>query len=64
MPQRTESDPVPRPPQRGGGILIAAGLVLGPIVGILIGETSAGLVGGLILGVIAAVVMAIRDRRN
>ncbi|MEY2884474.1 MAG: hypothetical protein RL490_2198 [Pseudomonadota bacterium] len=63
MSQRPDVDPVPRPPQRGGGVLIAAGLLLGPIVGIMIGETSAGLIGGLILGVIAAVVMAIRDKR-
>lgn len=66
-------DPIPpnRPPPRspppvpmGGGILIAAGLVLGPIIGMMFGETSIGLVAGLVLGVLAAIALTIADRRR
>ena len=51
-------------PMRGGGCLIAAGLVLGPIIGIFFGQVSAGLVAGLVIGVIAAIVLTIIDRRR
>ena len=51
-----------RPPQLGGGCLIAAGLIIGPIVGIFFGEITLGLVAGGIIGAVAAVVMALRDR--
>lgn len=55
--------PESRPPQRAGGCLIAAGLIIGPIVGLAFGQVSIGLIGGLVIGVIAAIVMAVRDRR-
>ncbi|MFZ4690695.1 MAG: hypothetical protein ACOYLS_15785, partial [Polymorphobacter sp.] len=48
-----------RPPMRGGGCLIAAGLVIGPIVGILFGETSIGLVAGLAIGVVLAIALTV-----
>lgn len=52
-----------RPPQRGGGILIAGGLVLGAIAGVAIGQPSLGFLAGLGLGCAAAIAMAIADRR-
>lgn len=55
--------PESRPPQQAGGCLIAAGLMIGPVVGLAFGQTSMGLIGGFAIGVIAAIVMAVRDRR-
>lgn len=55
--------PVSRPPQRGGGVFIALGLVLGAIAGIMAGQPSIGLLGGLGVGVAAAIALALRDRR-
>ena len=49
---------------RGGGCLIAAGLVFGPIIGLTFGQTSLGLFGGLGIGIIAAIVLTIWDRRR
>ncbi|KAB7646192.1 hypothetical protein [Polymorphobacter fuscus] len=63
MPIVPEPIPVTRPPRRGGGCLIAAGLILGPIIGLVFGEVSIGLVAGGVIGVIAAVVMTVRDGR-
>lgn len=60
-PQFPQSPP-PRPGSRGGGILIAAGLLLGPIIGIFVGQVSAGLIAGGALGIVAAVVLALIDR--
>jgi hypothetical protein len=61
----TVPDPLspPDPPRRAGGCLIAAGLVLGPVVGLLFGQVSLGLVIGFGLGVAAAVAMTLIDRR-
>ena len=53
-----------RPPPQGGGCLIAAGLVLGPLAGMAVGQTSLGLVIGAAIGIAAAVLMAVRDRRR
>jgi phage-related minor tail protein len=55
--------PVSRPPQRGGGIFIAFGLVAGAIGGMVAGEPSMGLLAGLGIGVSAAILLAVRDRR-
>jgi len=49
---------------RGGGCLIAVGLVLGPVVGLLLGQVSAGLLVGGALGVVAAVILAVVDKRR
>jgi hypothetical protein len=59
MAERSSS----RPPQRGGGIFIAAGLVLGAVGGAIAGQASLGLLAGLGLGIAAAIVLAIADRR-
>ena len=56
-----ESTPSSRPPQQAGGCLIAAGLLIGPVVGLLFGQTSLGLIIGGAIGVIGAIVMALRD---
>lgn len=63
MNNDTPPDPAP-PAPRGGGCLIAAGLILGPVVGLLVGQVSAGLVAGGVLGVLAALGMAWADRRR
>jgi predicted lipid-binding transport protein (Tim44 family) len=52
------------PPRQAGGVLIAAGLILGPIIGFFFGQISIGLIAGLVIGIIAAVVYGIRDRRK
>ena len=53
-----------KPPRRGGGCLIAAGVMIGPVIGVMFGETSIGLVAGLGFGVLAAIALAIADRRR
>jgi hypothetical protein len=53
-----------RPPIRGGGCLIAAGLIIGPVAGLMVGQTSAGLVIGGIIGVVAAIILAVVDARG
>jgi uncharacterized membrane protein len=58
-----ETTPSPRPPQQAGGFLIAAGLLIGPVVGLMFGQTSIGLIIGFAIGVIGAIVMALRDGR-
>jgi hypothetical protein len=53
-----------RPPERGGGCLIAAGLIIGPTLGLMVGQTSAGLVIGGIIGVVAAIALVFADSRR
>ncbi|WP_416908232.1 MAG: hypothetical protein ACMVO5_00995 [Polymorphobacter sp.] len=48
----------------GGGCLIAAGLILGPVVGLLLGQVSAGLIAGGVIGVLAAIIWTVRDSRR
>lgn len=55
--------PSTRPPQRGGGVFIALGLVLGAGFGMAMGEPSLGLMVGLGVGVALAFGMAVLDRR-
>lgn len=59
------SDPSPpsRPPQRGGGIFIALGLIGGAVGGVAAGQPSVGLLTGLGAGVLASIMLAVRDRR-
>jgi hypothetical protein len=60
LPARPEPPPAPR---RAGGCLIAAGLLIGPIVGMFFNQTSLGLVIGFGLGIAAAVALALADKR-
>ncbi len=53
-----------KPPRRGGGCLIAAGVMIGPVIGVMFGETSLGLVAGLVIGILAAVGLAVADRKR
>lgn len=57
-----DKPPTLRKPQQAGGCLIAAGLILGPIIGWMFGETSIGLLAGGVIGGIAAIVMTLRNR--
>lgn len=49
---------------RGQGCLVAAGMMIGPVVGWFFGQVALGLVAGLVLGVAAAVAMTFRDNRR
>ncbi len=64
MPTLPTEPPASRPSVQGGGCLIAAGVVIGPIIGLTFGETSLGLVIGLGVGVIGAIVLFVVDRRR
>lgn len=55
--------PSSQPPQRGGGVLIALGLMLGAGIGTALGQPSQGLIIGFAVGVGLAIVMLLRDRR-
>jgi hypothetical protein len=66
-----KSQPLPppfpsRPPSspRGGGCLIAAGLLIGPVVGLLVGQVSIGLIAGGVVGVVAALGLALLERKG
>jgi uncharacterized membrane protein len=64
MPTLPTEPPASRPPVQGGGCLIAAGLIIGPIVGIMFGQTSLGMVIGLGAGVLGAIALFVVDRRR
>ncbi len=57
------SPPASRPPQRGGGILIAAGLMLGAAIGVALGQPSQGLIIGFAVGAALAIALWLADRR-
>ena len=64
MPTLPTEPPTRRPPVQGGGCLIAAGVIIGPIVGVMFGQTSLGMVIGLGLGIAGAVLVFVLDRRR
>ncbi len=53
-------DPGPPAFQRGYGCLIAAGVLIGPVVGWAFGQITIGLLAGLAIGVGLAVLMSRR----
>ena len=53
-----------RPEMRGGGCLVAAGLLVGTVVGVLFREGSIGLIAGFAVGVVGAVLLFVIDRRR
>ena len=65
-PSIPDSTPPERrqPPGSAGGCLIAAGALLGPIIGLFMGEVTLGLLGGLAVGVLGAIAMMIAQRRR
>ena len=50
--------------QKGGGILVAVGLLGGAIVGQQFGESSIGIIAGLVLGLVGAAILAVWDSRR
>lgn len=46
-----------------GGFLIAAGVLIGALGGVVVGEPSAGFLIGLVVGIAAALLLWWRDRR-
>jgi membrane associated rhomboid family serine protease len=50
--------------ERGGGILIALGLIIGAVVGLFADNGALGMVGGLAAGAAAAWALARRDDRR
>ena len=50
--------------QMGGGLLIAIGLIVGPVVGLLLGQITIGLIAGFALGCAGVIALTIRDSRR
>lgn len=48
----------------GGGIFIAIGLIVGPIIGLIYGQPSIGLIGGLVAGLAVAGGIALWEMRR
>ncbi len=48
---------------RGGGVLIALGAMIGPVIGLYTGQPSIGLLAGVAIGAALAAVIWLRDRR-
>lgn len=55
-------DDARRPGPRGGGCLVALGLLGGATIGVAVGQGSLGILFGLAAGLLAALVMFLRDR--
>ncbi len=48
----------------GGGIFIAIGLIVGPIIGVMYGQPSLGLIGGFVAGIVIAGALALWEMRR
>jgi hypothetical protein len=53
-----------RPEPRGGGCLVAAGLLGGATIGVMLGEGSIGILAGLAIGAVAALALLWLDGRR
>ena len=59
-------DPARRPPPRNtnaGGFLVAAALLVGTVVGVMVGEPTIGFLAGLGIGAASATALWLLDRR-
>jgi hypothetical protein len=50
------------PPHRAGGFLIAASILVGTAIGIVLGQPSIGILGGAGFGTVLALLLWLRDR--
>ena len=50
--------------ERGSGILVALGLIIGAVIGVFLGSGAIGMVGGLVVGGAAAWIMARREAQR
>ena len=60
----SDERPVPPPPTRAGGVLLAAGILGGVVIGSALGQASIGLLAGLGIGLAAVVSVWYGDRRR
>ena len=60
----SDDRPVPPPPTRAGGVLLAAGILGGVVIGSALGQPSLGFLTGLGIGLIALVTIWYGDRRR
>ncbi len=56
------AEPIQRP-GAAGGFLLAAALLVGTVIGLLVGEPSIGFLVGLGIGSVVAVLLWLRERR-
>lgn len=62
--ERAMTDPAPPPPTRAGGVLLAAGILGGVVIGSALGQASIGFLVGLGVGMLAVVGVWYGDRRR
>jgi hypothetical protein len=62
--EREMTDPAPPPPARAGGVLLAAGVLGGVVIGSVLGQPSIGFLAGLGIGLIAVILVWYGDRRR
>ena len=58
------SDQAPPPSARSGGVLLAAGVLGGVVIGSVLGQPSIGFLAGLGIGLIAVILVWYGDRRR
>jgi hypothetical protein len=60
----TDPQPVPPPPTRAGGVLLAAGILGGVVIGSALGQPSIGFLAGLGIGLAALMMIWMGDGRR